>query len=50
MLGPTLADMQTSIVVTGTMFDFFKALNKVNIVAVIIILVLHVGNGSTEHV
>ena len=47
---------QVYIVVTATMFTFegrhlcLLALNKINMVAVTTILVLHVGNGRTEHV
>ena len=35
---------------TKGMVSFVLALNKVNIVAVTTILVLHVGNGRSEHV
>ena len=61
-----LPTCKASIVVTGTIFTLFKAntkettkevarpnilaLNRVNIVAVTTILVLHVGNGLSEHV
>ena len=55
-----LPTYKTSIVVTVTIFTSFKANTKettkevarpkVNIVAVTTILVVHVGNGQSEHV
>ena len=62
MLRPTITDIQNKY--CGTCYDiyliqsqytkvtvsFVLALNKVNIIAVTTILVLHVGNGWSEHV
>ena len=40
----------TKVAATSFVVSFVLAVNKVNIVAVTTMLVLHVGNGGSEHV